>query len=466
LPKLTKRQIDASTAREADYFLWDDELPGFGLRVFSSGKRSYLVQYRAKGRTRRFTIGAHGVWTPEEARREARSLLGRIAKGENPAEERDFDRKAITVRELCERYLSDAEIGLILGKKRQPKKPSTLVTDRGRIEHHIVPLLGARLVKDITIADVTGFLKDVSTGRTKVDLKTKRRGRAIVRGGRGTASRTTGLLGGIFSYAVAHGIISVNPVHGVRRPADNIRDRRLNEGEYRLLGRLLERADENGSHKITVAMIRLLALTGCRRGEVINLRWDEIDEARGCLRLRDTKEGLSIRPVGRAVFDVLKTLQRNGASAYVFPGTGEGKPFSGLPKSWRAIFRKSGLADITPHVLRHSFASVANERGFTESTIAAMLGHSRATVTARYVHHIDAVLVSAADQVAAHLSSLLDGNDSDEVELVHAYSLGHSGGDNASAPSQPSVPLDPLEHSSSVEDRHERRAAANGLYTG
>jgi hypothetical protein len=118
MPKLTKRYLDTIEPKDADYFLWDDELSGFGLRVFASGKRSYLIQYRAAGRTRRFTIGSDGIWAPEEARREARSLLGRVAKGENPAEERVIDRNAITVKELCERYLADAENGLILGKTR------------------------------------------------------------------------------------------------------------------------------------------------------------------------------------------------------------------------------------------------------------------------------------------------------------------------------------------------------------
>src|SRR5438105_9641552 len=112
MAKLSKRTVDAAETRSSDYFIWDDELPGFGLRVFSSGKRSYLVQYRASGRTRRFTIGLHGVWTPESARKEARILLGGIAKGDNPAEQRRFDVKAITVKELCERYLKDAESGL------------------------------------------------------------------------------------------------------------------------------------------------------------------------------------------------------------------------------------------------------------------------------------------------------------------------------------------------------------------
>ena len=215
MPKLTKRCVDAAEPKDTDFFVWDDELPGFGLRVFNSGKRSYLVQYRAGGRTRRVTIGPHGIWTPEEARREARSLLGRIAKGDNPAEEREIDRKAITVTELCQRYLTDSDHGLILGKKRQPKKPSTLLTDRGRVDRHIIPLLGSRLVKDVNTTDVNRFLKDVSAGKTKADEKTRRYGRAIVRGGQGTASRTTGLLGGIFTYAVMHGIIATNPVRGV-----------------------------------------------------------------------------------------------------------------------------------------------------------------------------------------------------------------------------------------------------------
>lgn len=122
MAKINKRNVDAAEVREKDYFVWDDELPGFGLRVFASGKRSYLVQYRALGRTRRFTIGLHGVWTPEMARKEAKVLLGRIAQGENPAEERLLDHKSITVKELCDLYLKDLEEGLILGKGGRPKR--------------------------------------------------------------------------------------------------------------------------------------------------------------------------------------------------------------------------------------------------------------------------------------------------------------------------------------------------------
>lgn len=241
MPKLSKRIVDQAEHGEKDYFIWDDELPGFGLRVFKSGKRSYLVQYRAKGRTRRFTIGMHGVWTPDTARVQARILLGRIAQGDNPAEERELDHKAITVKELCERYLEDAKNGLILGKKRRPKKASTIYTDEGRIRRHIIPLLGTRRVKDLTSADVIRFMRDVASGKTKTDQKTKKRGQSIVRGGIGTGTRTVGMLGAILTYAREQGIIEANPAHGIRKPAYQKRTRRLSEDEYRLLGKAAER---------------------------------------------------------------------------------------------------------------------------------------------------------------------------------------------------------------------------------
>src|SRR5882762_6556862 len=188
--KITKRVVEAADARGKDYLIWDDELPGFGLRVFSSGKRSYVIQYRTRGRSRRYTIGLHGAWAPETARREARVQLGRVAGGDDPVEDRQLDHKAITVKELCTRYLADLQAGLILGKGGRPKKPSTITTDTGRIERHIIPLLGTRRVKDLTKTDINKVLKDIMAGKTRVSVKTKKlRGKAIVRGGAGTATR-------------------------------------------------------------------------------------------------------------------------------------------------------------------------------------------------------------------------------------------------------------------------------------
>lgn len=410
MAKLTKRVVDAADVREKDYFIWDDELSGFGLRVFASGKRSYLIQYRAAGRTRRYTIGLHGVWTPETARQEAKVQLGRVARGDNPSEERHLDHKAITVKELCALYTADLNAGLILGKGGRPKKPTTIVTDTGRIERHIIPLIGARRVKDLTKADINKVLKDIMAGKTRVAVKTKRlRGKAIVRGGAGTATRTVGLLGGILTYAVEAGIIERNPAHGLRKPKDNVRNRRLTEAEYRTLGEMLVKAAENEKYAMTVEIIRQIALTGCRRTEMIKLMWTEADTDSSCLRLIDSKEGASIRPIGLPVVEYLEERRKGATGTYVFPGQGEDNAFGSFPNHWEQIFEDSPLADVTPHVLRHSFASVGNDLGFTEVTIAALVGHAKGSVTSKYIHTLDTALIMAADTIAGYIQGLLDG---------------------------------------------------------
>lgn len=239
-------------------------------------------------------------------------------------------------------------------------------------------------------------------------IKTGYRGRAIVRGGIGTAARTVGLLGGILTYAVDHGVIERNPANGVRKAADQVRTRRLTEQEYRLLGTTLRQAGEESELGRAVSMIRLLAMTGCRRGEVIKLQWPEVDAQASCLRLNDSKEGSSVRPIGVPVLDFLDTLRPQDAKGYVFTGTVENQSFVGFPRHWKRLMKGSKLEDITPHVLRHSFASMANDLGFTEATVAALLGHSRGTVTSRYIHVIDTALVMAADTVSAYIQALLN----------------------------------------------------------
>lgn len=403
--RITKRSVDALEAQDSDYFAWDEELPGFGVRVYASGRKSYLVQYRSGRRSRRITLGLHGALTPEEARKVAKVHLGDIAKGGDPAEVRKLDRKGMTIRELCERYMADAEIGLVPGKRRLPKKPSTLASDRSRLDAHILPLLGTRLVKEVRRADVNQFLRDVATGKARRDRRTKPRGRSIVSGGLPTATRTLGLLGSIFTYAVRNGIVETNPVHGVARPATNVRERRLTEAEYRLLGRLLKDAEANGHNPAALEVIRILALTGCRRGEIEKLKWLEVDDARSCLRLQDTKEGRSTRAVGTIVLRRLDARRPERARGFVFEGAVPGQPFEGLPKVWAKVVRPH--LDVTPHVLRHSYASIANDLGYTEATIAALLGHAAGTVTSRYVHAVDQLLVKAADDVSTHIARLL-----------------------------------------------------------
>ena len=419
--KLTKRVVDTAVAESKDYVLWDDELPGFGLRIFPTGKRSYLIQYRADGRSRRYTIGLHGVWTPESARREAKAQLGRVAQGDDPAEERAELNKAISMKELCELYMDDLRNGLILGKGGRPKKQSTVDIDLGRIERHVIPLLGSRRVKDVTKAILTKVMRDIMAGKTRAFIKTnKLRGRANVRGGPGTAARTLGLIGGILTYAVDLGVVDSNPAHGIKRPKDNVRSRRLNDGEYRILGRMLNTAAQNERYGETIQIIRQIAMTGCRRGEIINLKWCDVDLDGSCLRLSDSKEGRSVRPIGLPVVEFLESRDHEENGTFVFPGPrGEDTAFGGLPNQWNEIFVGSPLEGVTPHVLRHSFASIGNDLGFTEVTIAALMGHAKGTVTSKYIHVLDATLIVAADTLAGYIAALLEGT----VFKQRAYSL-------------------------------------------
>jgi integrase len=417
--KLTKRTIDAITPDpRRDIYVWDDEVRGFLLRVKPSGVRSFAIQYRnASGVSRRITIGKLGVLTADEARKVAKQKLADVTRGGDPAETRWEDRKTMTVRQLCRAYVNACEKGLIMGKRGRPKKASTLYVDRGRIERHILPLLGGRRLRDLRAPDIVRFMRDVAAGKTANDIKTGFRGRAIIEGGPGTAARTVGLLGGILSFAVSEGIIPTNPVRGVRRPADQRREVRLTNEQYGMLGKALAVAEAEGENPLVILGVRLLALTGCRRGEIERLRWDEVDIAGGCLRLADSKEGKSVRPLGSAATKLLARLPRD--SSFVVAGASSDRPFTGLPKAWPRILKRANLPNLTPHGLRHAFASMASDLGYTEPTIAAMLGHAAHSTTGRYIHHLDSALVASADRVSSRISAALnaEGKEGKEVSL-------------------------------------------------
>jgi integrase len=251
-------------------------------------------------------------------------------------------------------------------------------------------------------------MHDVAEGKTAANTKTKPRGLARVRGGKGAANRAVGLLGAIFTYAARRRMRADNPVHGVVRPADGRRDRRLTDAEYRVLGGAMRKAEGANIWPAAIAVARFIALTGWRSGEALALRWDEIDLARRTAILGDTKTGRSVRPLSQAACDVMRSLSRSGD--LVFPATrGTGDiVMSGFKKFWKRIAKLGGLPpDVTPHVLRHSFASLASDLGYSEPVIAALVGHQGRSTTSRYLHSADAVLLAAADAVANRTAELL-----------------------------------------------------------
>lgn len=413
MPKLTKTVVDATRPRDKQYTVWCSDLPGFGVYILPSGKRSYFVDYRnAEGVRRRMTIGRHGPLTTDEARKLAMQAIAGKDKGEDPALERKTRKAAQkTIEELCDDYLKAAEKGLILGKKQRAKKASTLATDQGRIKRHIIPLLGRKAVKEITRAHIIGFIEDVTAGKTAVVERTgKLRGKAVVEGGRGTAARTAGLLGGILTYAVDKGIIDHNPAQGVKKPAYSKRKRRLKPEEFKKLGEALRLAESEGECWQGVAGIWLLALTGCRLQEIEKLQWTEIDRAGGCFRLIDSKEGASNRPIGKPSFDVLGSLVRRKGNKHVLPAIRTEKGhYGGIEGAIHRVMERAGFNDVTAHTLRHSFASVAGDLNYARPTISALLGHASATVTDDYIHALDSVLIAAADKVATTIYGYMDG---------------------------------------------------------
>ena len=352
------------------------------------------------------TIGTYGVLTADEARKIAKVHLGAIAQGADPVEAKKAERGAMTVKELCDEYIERAAQGLILTKKGKAKAASTLDTDKGKIARHIVPLLGKRAVKDVTPADVQRAMRDIIAGKTAANVKTEK-SRAIVKGGNGAASRAIGLLGGIFTYAKSEGYVAINPVHGVTRPADNVKNWRLDDAGFRALGTALAAAEQVGAPWQFLAVVRICALTGARLGEIEGLKRSEADLPGKALRLDSTKTGGSIRPIGSVVVALLRDAMNLGNSPFVFPGIQTAAHHRATTR-WLKKTAETACPGITSHGFRHSFASVANDLGFALPTIKALLGHAApGGVTGGYIHHLDNALIAAADKVSRHIDTLM-----------------------------------------------------------
>lgn len=430
--KITKRTVDALKPGESDLWVADSEVEGFGVRVRPTGSKSYFLRYRVQGERRFANIGKHGSpWSPDMARKEAMRLLGLVVGGKDPKVEANNQKNDMTVSTLCDRYIEDVKAGQVLTRRGVRKSASTIATDNGRIERHIKPLLGRKKIKSITRKDIVAFRDAVTSGATRADIKTGKYGRAIVKGGSGTATRTLGLLSGIFAYAVRNMMRDDNPVHGVERASDKRKLISLSSENYAAIGKALralekecapDRDDAEKSGKtgkrVALSAIQALLLSGCRKSEILSLKKSEVDLSTQCFRLVETKSGEQVRPIGRTLAEFLGGLDFDEESEWVFPASRGDGHIVGVPKVWNEVRKMTGLAGVTLHTARHGFASVAAELGYSEITIAGLLGHRSSSVTGRYIHLVDPALIAAANGVSGLIESRMGEGETDNGNVV------------------------------------------------
>ncbi len=368
--KLTKRVVDALSVEKDDGVFWDRELAGFGVRVYATGRKVYVVQSRGPWGPRRVTLGRHGEMSTDEARKQAALVIDRIKRGEAP-EPRPPEAEP-TVAVLCDRFMRD--------HVETHCKPDTAATYRSYIGNHILPALGGKALADVGRAEVSALHHDLRA--TPV-----------------AANVILGLLSKMFKMAEAWGLVPAgeNPCRGLRRYRTRKRERFLTPEEFRRLGGALRDLEVEGkTWPPAVAAIRLLALTGCRRGEILDLHWDDVDRTAGELRLRDAKTGPRMVPLTKPVLRVLEGVPRSPDDSWVISrGNGKDRPLS-LSYYWEAVRERAGFHDVRIHDLRHSYASRALALGESLSAIGRLLGHRHVVSTARYAH-----LMREAEKAAA-----------------------------------------------------------------
>ena len=390
-----------------------------------SGRKTFIARYRVGGgRTgvqRQATIGRYGTITPDQARKHARRMLAAAGDGEDPVGTVRSNRQpAITIAEVCDWYLEQAKVGRIRGREGRLIKPSTLAMDGSRIETHVKALLGRKAVRTLSSHDFEEMQARIALGKTAKQVLgyTRKRG-GVASGGEAVAARTLGMISTILEHAVRNRLIAHNPAKGARKFAGRRRTLRLSLEQVRSLGEQMREAAHEGESSTGLGVIRFILLSGFRRHEALGLErsW-LLDRA---VNLPDTKSGPQVRPIGVAAVDVLRAHAQDTGGRWVFPADRGKGHFVGVRKVLARICRKAGLEGVTPHVLRHTFASVAGDLSFSELTIAGLLGHAGGSVTAGYVH-LDAALVAAADRVSLVIAAALDG-----VPTAQVIPIGEAG---------------------------------------
>ncbi len=384
---ISRRTVESLPAGERETVFWDRELSGFGVRVYPSGSKVYLAQTRADGKSRRVTLGRHGLISADQARRKAAQLIADIKAGNEPGLGNGAARRAAgpTVAEVAERYMKE-HVAVRC-------KPTTAKGCRYVLDRHLLPALGELRLGEIGRERVAALQYNLH--------KTPYMANSVV-----------DMLSRLFNMAELWGVApeGANPCRSIHKYKEHPRERFLSDEEFRRLGRVLDEVEAEGRYLLSIVVaLRLLMLTGCRRNEILTLRWEDVDLEAGELRLRDAKTGARSVALSPSARRVLEGLQRLPDNPWVIAGSRPGGRVSNINNAWLVIRARAGLEDVRIHDLRHSFASRALALGESLPMIGKLLGHRKVQTTARYAHlERDSVKASAA-RVAESLRADLAG---------------------------------------------------------
>ena len=378
--KLTDKLVKSLPApASGNKITYDTNVHGFGFRVTTAGARAFILNYRINGRERRYTIGAYPDWSVGAAREEAKRLKRQVDRGYDPMGQRHAERAAPTVAELARRFLEEHAMRKVLRAQAD---------DRAMIEKLVLPVIGQLKVHDVRRDDIDRLHRDISRTRP-------------IR-----ANRVAQLLSKMFSLAVRWEYRSDNPVKGIHRNPEPKRTRYLSNDELkRLIAALASRPNQTSANAI-----RMLLLTGARRGEVLNARWDQFDLEAGVWTKPSahTKQKKEHRvPLSALVMQLLSQMRNSaGSSPYVFPGRVPGKPLKEIKGFWAGVCKEAKIEDCRIHDLRHTYASILASAGHSLPVIGALLGHTQPNTTARYSHLFDDPLREATEQVGSVVTDL------------------------------------------------------------
>ncbi len=385
--RLTKTIIDNAKTDGKDLLIWSRDPSGFGVRVKASGAKAFIVAYRNKfGQQRRYTIGKVGILTVDEARKQARLILADVARGDDPAEDRQAVREVPTVRDFSERYMRDHAARF--------KASSTFETDEINLRRHILPALGRRQVNDIKPVDVQKLHQQMADKP-------------------GAANRTLALLSHMMTMAMEWGCRpeGANPCSKVRPYKLKTHRRYLSSDELSRLGDALRQAEEEHTMlPSAVQAIRLLLLTGCRLGEVLSLKWSYVDFDNSWLNLPTSKTGPKIVHLNSAAVDVLRVCV-GVDETLVLPGRKNGQPMSDLKRPWTRLQKAAGIEDVRIHDLRHSYGSIGAAMNLGAPILKEILGHTDIRTTSKYMHLGNDPIKAGNEAIGSLIASRLEGKE-------------------------------------------------------